>query len=276
MCWLFLLKHEAIAHKRVLSYFHSVMTVVWQTESSHSVMTSRRCDVCKNIFTNSAALMSHLWHNDWCVENNWTHQWYEYQKQKAQWLAKKSFLCNVYGCGRGFGSLQALMDHCWGCKTSESKQAEQWLAMKPFTCSKCHAGCKDATPGCHTRSFRTQDGLDSHMASCGKTELMINIAAAYRLKDLKETQYQCDRCKKDKPNKFFLTKDALSQHEEVCGKSLEDLDRDWMTANPYACRFCNQRFPTERGKGGMENHIYSNHSELLEVEAEDWHASYWQ
>ena len=56
----------------------------------------------------------------------------------------------------------------------------------------------------------------------------------------------------------------------------EDLDRDWMTANPYACRFCNQRFPTERGKGGMENHIYSNHSELLEAEAEDWHASYWQ
>jgi len=114
------------------------------------------------------------------------------------------------------------------------------------------------------------------MASCGKTELMINIEAAYRLKDLKETQYQCNRCKKDKPNKFFLTKDALSQHEEVCGKSLEDLDRDWMTANPYACRFCNQRFPTERGKGGMENHIYSNHSELLEAEAEDWHAFFWQ
>jgi len=33
---------------------------------------------------------------------------------------------------------------------------------------------------------------------------------------------------------------------------------------------------TERGKGGRENHIYSKHSELLEAEAEDWHASYWQ
>ena len=69
---------------------------------------------------------------------------------------------------------------------------------------------------------------------------------------------------------------ACRPPEEVCGKSQEDLDRDWMTANPYACRFCDQRFPAERGKGGMENHIYPNHSELLEAEAEDWHAFFWQ
>jgi len=161
-------------------------------------------------------------------------QWYEYQEQKAQWLADKRFVCNVYGCGRGFGSLQALEDHCWVCNTSELEQAEQWLALTPFTCSRCHAGCKDATPGCHTRSFRTQDGLDSHMASCGKTELMLNLEAALWLKDLKETRYQCDWCKKDKPNKFFLTKDALSQHEEVCGKSQEDLHRDCMAYNKAA------------------------------------------
>ena len=72
------------------------------------------------------------------------------------------------------------------------------------------------------------------MASCGKTELMLNIEAALWLKDVKETRYQCDWCKNDKPNKFSLTKDALSQHEEVCGKSQEDLHRDCMTYNKAA------------------------------------------
>jgi len=251
------------------------MTVVgvWQAKSSHPVTTCFNCAVCKKKITNKDALMSHLWDKDECVENNWTYQWHEYQKQKAQWQAEKPFVCHINGCGRGFGSLNALTDHCFKCNTSDSQQAEKWAALKPFTCLKCHAGCKDPKPGCHTKSFKSQEAFDSHMAGCGKTEGEIKLETEIWLKEQEDTRFQCDRCKIDNPYKFFETKDALTQHQTVCGKSQQDLHRDWLAANPYECRFCQQRWPRLEGRGGLENHISSNHHELVEAEADFGHAT---